>query len=999
MAPEWDGQACERIHAFLGRARGRALLEIGVRVAAHALSALLIVLLVLAVVAALAGPAASWPYVALTTIAMFVIGGAALGFVRPARVFAEPTALARLVGQRHPPLASDLLSAVELTAARTGGALASPDMTQAFYAQVAEATGPLVVEELFPLRRAVRALLVAIALLLAGLASMWVFPSLLGHGMRTLFRTPSLYEGARATREPLVGDVRVTYDFPAYTRLPRQVIEGSTGELRAVRGTRVELEMRPLRSARRARLLLGESGQAGTHEVVIDHGKLRTELALGESGAYRVWLEPFLGRPLREEHAHRIVVESDEPPEVDITGPADRLELLAPRPVEVAYHARDDFGLAEVALVYRVNSGPEQRILLKNARGARELRATTMFEPVSALLVPGAQVAYRVEARDRDDVSGSKTGVSRTLYLVISNPRGALEEHLAREHELLEGLLASLGDRLEVEHGGKAAAAPARLARLREVHDAERTRATELGRLIELQRGGGPVHKAQAGPLAAIAARLARLLRDEQELLAGAAAKSGSAATALWTRVLGIMPRHVAELESAVLALDDLIGRQRLGELAAIGKDLVAAHERLKDLLARYRATGDEQLRRQIERELRELRARIAELAHKIAEVKARNQVTLEWTNLPDARKAMALAERLDSLLAKGDAQSLGDALDELGDSLASLHDLLEQNAGDFANARFPQENRAVAELKRKLSDLEGDQRAVAEDSRALAKELDAELLRRLEAQQGELLAKAKQKLEQIGRRLKGGPPRELGDSAQTATQGVRQSVRQLRRLLPAKEWNEAQREAQRLADGLGHLQRIVERQRSLRRLGTGAASFAGQVDESETLARELVAELGRLIPRPGEIGSAEQRGRGRELGQRELAIEEKTRGLARDLGGRDEATPGAGPAATELEEIAGQMRQAGQDLHGGAAHEGSARASEAAERLAQLRRSVGGKPNVGSYSSREPVRIPDADAYQAPREWRHELMEAMREKPPERYREEVRHYYEELVR
>ena len=31
--------------------------------------------------------------------------------------------------------------------------------------------------------------------------------------------------------------------------------------------------------------------------------------------------------------------------------------------------------------------------------------------------------------------------------------------------------------------------------------------------------------------------------------------------------------------------------------------------------------------------------------------------------------------------------------------------------------------------------------------------------------------------------------------------------------------------------------------------------------------------------------------------------------------------------------------------------------------------------------------------------EWRHELMEAMREKAPERYREEVRHYYEELVR
>jgi hypothetical protein len=984
----------ERIHAFLRRARGRALLEIGVRVGAHAFSALVVAVLALALAAALAGPAASWPYVALATFALFVAGGVALGFVRPSRVLAEPTAVARLVGRRHPPLESDLLSAVELAAARTGDAAVSPDMTHAFYTEVAAATDDLVVESLFPLRRSLRALGLAIALLLVLLVGLLAFPALLGHGMRTLFRTPSLFEGARVARVPLVGDVRVTYEYPAYTGLPRQVIEGSTGELRAVRGTRVELEMRPLRRARRARLLLGESGQAGTLEAALDHGKLRAVLALADSGAYRVWLEPFLGRPLREEHAHRIVVEDDEPPEVDVSGPADHLELAAPRPVEVAYHARDDFGLAEIALVYRIHGGPEQRILLKNAQGARELRATTMFEPLSALLIPGAQVAYHIEARDHDEISGGKTGVSRTLTLVIANPRGALEEHLAREHALLEGLLASLGDRLELERGDPAATA--RLARLREVHDAERARAAELSRLVEQQRRGGPAPKLQAAPLAAAATRLGRVLREEQELLSGAAGKSPAGAAALLARLAAAMPRHTAELEGAVLALDDRIGRQRLGELAAIGKDLVAAQERLQDLLARYRATGDEQLRRQIEREVRELRSRIAELAQKIAEVKGRNEVATEWSNLPDARQAMALAERLDALLAKGDARSLGDALAELGESLAALRDVLEQNAGDYANARFPEESRAQAELERKLSDLEGDQRAVAEDSRALAEEVDGELLRQLAAQQGELWAKAKQKLDQIGRKLHGGPPRELGEAAEMATQGARESIRQLRRLLPAKEWNEAQREGERLADGLGQLQHIVDRQRMLRRSASEAvASFDQNVDEAADLARELAADLGRLVPRRGESGTALQRARGRELGQREYAVEEKTRALAREQGAREAATP----AAAALEEIAGQVRQAGQDLQAGAAHEGASRARDAAERLAQLRRSVGQRPSEGSRPSREPVRIPDANAYQAPREWRHELLEAMREKAPERYREEVRHYYEELVR
>ena len=990
----------ERLHSFLRRARGRALLETGIRAGAYAFAILILALLALALAAAMAGPAASWPYVALVTVAACVAGGTALGYLRPSRAFADPSALARMVGLRHPPLASDLLSAVELEDAKTAGGPASEDMTRAFCATVVEATAPIVIEDLIPLDRAVRAVYLAVLLLLVMLAGMVAFPSAIGRGLRTLVHTPTLFEGAQVAREPLVGDVRITYDFPAYTGLPRQVVEGSTGDARAVRGTRVQIEMRPLRSARQARLLLGDAGQGGTLSAELDHGKLRALLTLSESGSYRVWLAPFLGRPLREDRAHRIVVESDEPPEVDITGPADRLELAAPRPVEVAYHARDDFGLSDIALVYRVNGGPEQRTLLKNAQGAREVRGTTTFEPASAMLTPGAQVAYHIEAKDRDEISGSKASVSRTLTLVIGNPRGDLEEHLVREHELLEKLTGSLADRLELDHPSKPALAPERLSQLRGVHDGQQASLVELGRLVEQQRRAGAARKVQASPLATCAARLHRLMRDEEELLAGGAGKADPAASALWARLHAAAPRHAAELESAVLALDDLIGRQRLDELAGIGKDLVAAHQRLQELLDRFKATGDEQLRRQIEREVRELRGRIAELARKIAEVKARNEVSAEWMNLPDTRKALESAARLDSLLAKGDARSLGDALGELGDSLATLRDLLDKNAGDFGNARFPQESRALAELARKIGDVEGDQRGLADDSRDLAKEVDGELGRRVEAQQTDLLARAKHKLDQIQRKLSGGSPRELGSSAETAAEAVRENVHQLRRFLPAKEWSEAQREAERMADGLGHLQHLTGRQRALGRLSSPSlASWGEQVDDAAGLARELAADLAHVIPRGGDVMSAEQRSRTRNLGQREGGIEERTRGLAHELGGRDESTPGAQKAAAELEEIAGQMRQAGQDLQEGAAHEGAGRAGEVAQRLAELRRSLARSPGEGSRPSREPVRIPDADAYKAPREWRQELMEAMREKAPEKFRDEVRHYYEELVR
>lgn len=990
----------ERIHAFLRRARSRALLETGIRIGGYSLAALVVALLVLAVLARMAGPAASWPYVAVGTLALFVAAGLGLGLFLPARALEEPTAIARMVGHRRPGLASDLVSAVELDGGKTGGAGYSLEMASAFRGVVANATDPIAVEELFPFDRAGRAVALAASASALLLVAILIFPTAIGRGMRTLFHTPTLFEGALVATDPLVGDVRVTYDFPPYTGLPRQTIEGSTGDLHALRGTRVQIEMRALRSARQARLLLGDQGEGGVLPAEVRRGKLTASLVLGESGSYRVWLLPFIGRPSREDRAHRIVVETDQPPEVDVVGPADRLELPAPRPVELAYHARDDFGLADINLVYRVNDGPEQRMLLKNAQGAREVRASTTFEPASAMLVPGAQVAYHIEARDRDDVSGSKVGVSRTLYLVIQNPRGNVEESLAREREVLEKMINVLADRIEAEASGKPDEAEM-LARLRAAREAEQVTFDQAARLVEKQRHADSGRKVEATPLAAAVSRLGKVLREEHEIwssLGKGDANAGNAA--FWAREHTAAPRHIAELEGVVLALDDLIGRQRLDDLADMGKDLVAAYKRLQDLLERYKATGDEQLRRQIEREVRELREQIGELARKIAEVKARNEVSPEWINLPDTRKAVETAARLDSLLDKGDARSLGQALSDLGDSLNSLRDMLDKNANDFDSERFPQESRAQAELMRKIGDLEGDQRSLANDSRGLAKEVDGEIGRRVEAQQGEFLAKAKQKLDQIQRKLSGSVPRELGSSAETSTEAARENIRQLRRLLPAKEWSEAQRETQRMVDGLGYLQHLTNRLLGARQLSLpNVTDFDGRVDEAAGLARELAADLSRVVPKGGDVMSPEQRGRTRDLGQRQGSLEDRTRGLAREMANRDDSVPGAAQASSELEEIAGQMRQASQDLQEGSAHEGAGRADEVVERLAKMRQNMGKRSNEGTRQSREPVHIPDANSSKAPREWRQELMEAMREKAPEKFKDEVRHYYEELVR
>jgi hypothetical protein len=92
-------------------------------------------------------------------------------------------------------------------------------------------------------------------------------------------------------------------------------------------------------------------------------------------------------------------------------------------------------------------------------------------------------------------------------------------------------------------------------------------------------------------------------------------------------------------------------------------------------------------------------------------------------------------------------------------------------------------------------------------------------------------------------------------------------------------------------------------------------------------------------------------------------------------------------------------MGEASGDLSRGAAREGAGKAQDAADRLAKMRNSMGQRQMGQGQSHREPVRIPGADDSKAPREWRQELLEAMREHAPDKFREQVRRYYEELVK
>ncbi|HVU49625.1 MAG TPA: DUF4175 family protein [Polyangia bacterium] len=990
--------------------RRRLLFRAALETAGYGAAAVIVVLLGLAAAAAAVGPAGFWPTVTAAALLALVVASVAAGVLRPARQLRDERAAARRAGVLVPPLASDLLSAVELGDAGDAAALGSPALVHAFHADVARALEPVNPRALVPLRPAAA----AVGAGLAALALFWGAAALspaLASGLRTLVHQPSLFEGAAVSQGPLVGDVRVIYTYPSYTGLPPRTVEGSSGDLVAVKGTRVRIEARPLRSARKALLLLGEQGEGGELPATLADGTLRAELSLATSGAYRFWLQPTLGRSVRESASHRIEAEADAAPRVEIQGPADRLELATPRPIEVGYTASDDYGLGAVELVYRVGDRPEQRTLLRDARGAKTAQGRTLWDPAATALLGGERIAYHIEARDRDEVSGAKVGSSRTLYVVIQNAHESLEDRLDRQREVLEKLLVDLGDRLEHGPGeagarGDAAEPASRLAALGVVHEAEEGHLTLLGRLLDDDRREGTLGKALRAALAGVADRLAKLLREEAPALAAARGKAAGKAPGLGAPLEGALSRHVAELERDVLLLDDLVGRQRLEDLATLGKELTDAHQRLQDLLARYKATKDEGLRRQLEREARELRARIGELAQKMEALKERNDVPEEWRNSPDLKEVAAQAKKFDELLEKGDAGDLEHALAQLGDDLRGLRQMLDQNLDGFGAERFPQENRVVADLMKKVGEIEGDERSLEKETQGLAERQEAEVGKRLAGQLEDFLKREGEKIDKLKQRLASVPTGDPESALAEDIERARDSAKQMMRLLGERDLAEAKGEAERAANNLDraadHLQEAADGEgRRAKRKSADAEreKSAEAVGEARGLAQEIADDLEKLLPRPQDTMSPADREQARQQSDKQGAIGQRTDETADEAARRLGKMPGLEKAEGELKQAAGRMRQAAEMLKRSESKGAATAERDAAERLAKLRDSMQERSMGSGRAKHDPVRIPGADESAAPRAWRQELLDAMKEKAPERFRDDVRRYYEELVK
>ncbi|HXC57840.1 MAG TPA: hypothetical protein VN645_00905 [Steroidobacteraceae bacterium] len=217
---------------------------------------------------------------------------------------------------------------------------------------------------------------------------------------------------------PRIESLRLTYHYPGWTGLPQQVQEAS-GDIRAVAGTQVQLEIKTDKPLTGPLLVInGASSSLSQSDRVASGG-----VSVKQPGHYRIATR--FGNevvPLTQDYIIDVV--ADEKPTVQIMKPGRDYRATAIEEVPVGVKAQDDFRLEALELHYSVNAG-EWRTEKLNA-GAADVQAAALLrleelqqkgpKGEAPLLVPGDLVSYYAVARDHS--SSAQTD----LFLIQVQP-------------------------------------------------------------------------------------------------------------------------------------------------------------------------------------------------------------------------------------------------------------------------------------------------------------------------------------------------------------------------------------------------------------------------------------------------------------------------------------------------------------------------------------------------------------------------------------------------
>ncbi|MEP9411116.1 MAG: hypothetical protein HRF42_06870 [Candidatus Brocadia sp.] len=551
---------------------------------------------------------------------------------------------------------------------------------------------------------------------------------------------------------PVIGDITISYRYPLYSGLSSRTLYNTSGNIKALKGSEIQISAISDCHLLSAGIIFNNSTRI---PFTVENGKvIKGILSLFESGTYIFETTDSAGRTFQDATHHTIQMEADQFPEIHVNAPAKDITVNEKDTVDLRYTAKDDFGIGEISLVFEQENERKTRIL--NTFGKKQLQYSGAYLwSLSELdLQPDDKIAYHLEVKDNDTISGPKLSSSKTYYLEIYGSRKKHQELVQLQETLMQETLHMLSDDLTKRIDDEKCTSKDYLVM---TQDGIQERAERIINLFtDILLG------MQDDPLANYSVyyfleNLKNKFRDTTDKKRMAIRQSVLAIPGdtipihLLNELQKAQDEEVVEVENTILFLNDLIKKQKMEDILNTGKNLIQSQNNIEKLLEKLREGEDEKLSEKVLSQLKKIEETIQQMMEKLMQM-AQGEHMDEFLNA-DALKNLEQDDIMKELDAMREAFSKGDlntTLQSAKKLLAFLQEMMNQmksSAQNLADSSYSVMLRDTNQLLDKISELENKERELTENTDKLRRdiqkrtsELTQETLKSFFEKQGERL-------------------------------------------------------------------------------------------------------------------------------------------------------------------------------------------------------------------------------------------------------------------
>src|SRR5918996_3327166 len=819
---------------------------------------------------------------------------------------------------------------------------------------------------------------------------------------------------AEAIDPPEIGNVQITLYPPAYTSLASVSVAG--GSVEGIKGSTVRIDAVSTKDVVKAEIVMDDGKKI---PLKIDGRKLQANLVLFQSQQYRILVEDahsFRNSPI----AYELRARPDGFPTIDLLRPTEDLEINGDEVLPLEYSARDDFGVAEVNLVSKVGEREDKIRLQRDDAKRLILRDQFKWDVGRLGLREGEEAVFRLEVLDNDTISGPKLGSSRGVRLRLKNLKAEHQQVADMIRDINSRMVDSLADHLESPLPGEKDTARSQQSEKK----LEQNLAETLKRTEEAMQRTEKDRLSDFATWSDLQA-LKRNLEFTKDDLLKKHQRASSADEKMKTR-----DEISSELERMSLLSEDIGKRLKAQELASTAQDLARSQERLMDSLEKLQS-GDKNLE-SIMKQLSELGKLLSSLQQSLSQLA--QQMPEDFMN-PEAMQSLGFNEMFSALeeirkkLMQGDIEGARQLARELFNQMASMVASLQnaqrsQMASSMGRMQgeMARSTNALQEIVREQQDILLGTEGVNKSSLTAR---DAALKEKLER----FLEKAKQEL---GRLTELFPDREGGDNDPEINDKLDEAtMNQLLKNLIAKLLNKD-------FPGYGEGDELAKKELAKKR----TQAQEPKARRADDTLNNLKSELDALIGEPAQALKDSDKKELRDLSHRQNTLKDRTQALHEKLESLFQLFPSLDPKIVQnLGEAGTSMGTAkdrlGQlDSRGAVPPERNAleRLSQSQQQMQSAMQQMAQRGQLGNmpvtrffrqgrflpYGSLTPLpgmpqfpefnveggltgletekfRLPGKEDYKAPRNFREEILESLKQGVPPQMKDQIERYFKNL--